>query len=656
MKKFSLCLLVVFIATGCLKNDPELQVESSSESVVTRASGDNVYDLLGYGYDVTGEFGPRSATYPVFDVMTLVQEHSDVFYKNIYRTTTQDYTSGTNVGDLTRKLGAKISSSNPLTAQSDEISSALGITDTSSVKYNYTYVSTYSETFATYGSLFKELDLDANIDLLVQYLSPQFKLDRDRLSPSDLIKKYGTHVLANVYLGGVLKLFYHSKASSTNSQVIHEAGFKLTSDEVLGFSFGGSYSTSDAKKNSQEIFKVTSVGGEGSLSISMNIDTEGKKSYAVSAENWLKSISENTSVMIGANKNKVYPIYEFVAESQKEAVKKAYDDYLRSKTFKVVNTAIQIAFRQVEGLGNANQGAGTAVLDINKNGKPDIILMGNNNATPNSFWYWVVYDVDSDGQNWSRQSGKFVVPKTFSNTNAGAAIAVGDINRNGNPDILFMALDKNGSKLSFRYVIGWDIKADGSCSSYSDIVKINSDMGTRADGAGAALYDIDGNGRLDLVLMQYDAPSGGQDQFRYRIYYNLSNNGTSWERVSNKFYVPLKFGTAADGAGVTVGNLDSDPQPEIILTAYDDPDGMNNFRYMVLHNVDATGNPASITPYYTYRGAGNSGAGADAQLCDIDGNGIPDMIFMCIDDSSPNRFRYILGHDLNAKGELGYIR
>lgn len=181
-------------------------------------------------------------------------------------------------------------------------------------------------------------------------------------------------------------------------------------------------------------------------------------------------------------------------------------------------------------------------------------------------------------------------------------------------------------------------------------------MGRKADGAGIALYDINDNGILDMILMQYDAPSGGPNQFRYKIYYDLSSDGKSWTGTSVNYYVPTTFGRTADGAGVTVGNIDTDPRPDIILTAYDDPDGANNFRYMVLHNVDKSGNPVSVTPYFTYKGCGNHGAGADGQLCDIDGNGIPDLFFMCIDDATPNSFRYIIGHDLNSDGALSYIR
>lgn len=654
MKQFFLLLLTIIIVIGCSTEELDYQPIKNED---TRSSGELPYDLLGYGYDITGEFGVPGAKARVIDVKRLDEENPTkrYFEKNIYRSTTQKYTSGTDIADLTYKLGVEASLSRPATAKSDEIGAFLGANFNSTNSYRY--VSAYSETFATYGTLFKKIDLNADIVILKQYLDERFVSDAKTMNPDKFIEKYGTHVLGNEHLGGVLKMFYHSKSTETKNVRYHKAGFQFAVSRILNLSFGGDYTMEEVRKNTQQKFKVTSVGGSGSLAGSVSIDKDGNVSQTFSATDWLKSIDERTSVMIGADKEKVYPIYDFVPENRKTVIKQAYEKYINSKVFDVVNTGIEIPYRQINGPGNSSQGGGVAVTDLDKNGQPDLILMCNDNNTPNKFWYWVIYDVDLDGRN-GRQSQRFQVPVTVSNTNSGAAIALGDINRNGKDDILFMALDRgsDGRSFSFRYVIGWDIKPDGNCTSFSPACKIGTNMGTRADGAGVALYDINGNGRLDLVLMLNDAPKGGKNQFRYKIFYDLSNSGNSWSSVSENYHVPVKFGTQADGAGITIGNIDLNPRPEIILTAYDDPDGYNNFRYMVLHNVDRTGNPATITPYWTYRGCGNNGAGADAQLCDIDGNGIPDLFFMCVDASTPDSFRYYIGHDLNSDGELGYIR
>lgn len=651
MKKILLLLGLLF--TCCVNNEMDLILDDSSD-VITRSSGDGKYDLLGYGYDITGQFGALAHKARVIDVENLIQDDASIFEKNIYRVTSYDYTSESDLYELTRVLGIKSSYSEPVTAKNDEMKFMLGGSQLGE-NVSYSYTSLYSQTFATYSHLFAKVSLNADLARLTEYVSSQFLEDVNSMKPMDFILKYGTHVLANVHLGGALKMLYQSKATEAKSKQIHEAGFKFSVANIFSFNFGSDYTIENARKNTQQKMVVRSVGGEGSMDFTIRIDQNGDVDKTISASEWLRSINESTSVMIGADRDKVYPIYEFVPIGKRDVIKRAYEEYIQSKVFDIVNTAIPIPVRQVNGLGNDNQGGGVVIKDIDKNGQPDLILMGNDDNTPNRFWYWVIFNTDADGMN-GRQSQRFWVSKTVSDVDRGAAIAIGDIDKNGMDDLVFMALDDNKGTLSFRYVIGWDLNVDGSCRYFSDKVIIPTNMGRKADGAGIALYDINGNGILDMILMQYDAPSGGPNQFRYKIYYDLSSDGKSWTGTSVNYYVPTTFGRTADGAGVTVGNIDTDPRPDIILTAYDDPDGANNFRYMVLHNVDKSGNPVSVTPYFTYKGCGNHGAGADGQLCDIDGNGIPDLFFMCIDDATPNSFRYIIGHDLNSDGALSYIR
>ena len=166
------------------------------------------------------------------------------------------------------------------------------------------------------------------------------------------------------------------------------------------------------------------------MDFTIRIDQNGDVDKTISASEWLRSINESTSVMIGADRDKVYPIYEFVPIGKRDVIKRAYEEYIQSKVFDIVNTAIPIPVRQVNGLGNDNQGGGVVIKDIDKNGQPDLILMGNDDNTPNRFWYWVIFNTDADGMN-GRQSQRFWVPKTVSDVDRGAAIAIGDIDKNG---------------------------------------------------------------------------------------------------------------------------------------------------------------------------------------------------------------------------------
>ena len=76
-------------------------------------------------------------------------------------------------------------------------------------------------------------------------------------------------------------------------------------------------------------------------------------------------------------------------------------------------------------------------------------------------------------------------------------------------------------------------------------------VGHEGDGAGVALYDIDNNGRLDMILMAYDDPSGS-NEFRYRVGKNVDQNGrvaswSGWRRIAG-------MGHNGDGAGVALAD------------------------------------------------------------------------------------------------------
>ena len=69
MKKSYYLLGFLPLFYSCSEIEDLPNVESSVSNVTTRAAGDGVYDVLGYGYDVTGEYlHPMSVRNPVLDI------------------------------------------------------------------------------------------------------------------------------------------------------------------------------------------------------------------------------------------------------------------------------------------------------------------------------------------------------------------------------------------------------------------------------------------------------------------------------------------------------------------------------------------------------------------------------------------------------------
>ena len=71
---------------------------------------------------------------------------------------------------------------------------------------------------------------------------------------------------------------------------------------------------------------------------------------------------------------------------------------------------------------------------------------------------------------------------------------------------LVLAIDNPAGDNEFRYKVGWDLDSTtGVAASWSSRIDVPG-IGDATDGGGAALADINGNGRPDLVLMGIDDP------------------------------------------------------------------------------------------------------------------------------------------------------
>lgn len=299
------------------------------------------------------------------------------------------------------------------------------------------------------------------------------------------------------------------------------------------------------------------------------------------------------------------------------------------------------------GVGWDAQGADLAYVDLNRNGIDDVIAMAYDSpAGANQFRYRIGYDVNHQGIA-SRWSGINYGP-SLGWEGQGAGVAVTDLDGDSTPEVIFMAYDNPSGANNFRYMVGYDMNSSGRVASWSSM-QITDGVGWEADGAGIAIGNVDYNSRPDAVLMAYDDPAR-MNSFRYKIGYNLDSAGRA-QYYSSPIVIP-GVGWEAAGASIELGNLDSDPRPDILVMAYDDPSGGNTYRLKVGYNIDSRGHAQSWSSPMEIAGQGWEGDGAGMALTDYDRDGQDEVVFMAYDDpAGANEFRF-RSHELQTSSQV----
>jgi len=219
--------------------------------------------------------------------------------------------------------------------------------------------------------------------------------------------------------------------------------------------------------------------------------------------------------------------------------------------------------------GWTTAGGGAAVADIDDNGRPEVIFMAVDDPEgENHFRYVVGWNLDAGG-NSASWSGVKSCPLDMGVYSAGGGAAVADIDGNGRPDLIFMAVDNPEGANHFRYVVGWNLDASGNVASWSEKTECPVGIGDSSAGGGLDIADIDGNGRPDLVFMAVDNPEG-DNRFRYVVGWNLNAQGNPTEWSENR-ECPTGIGYEDNGGGAIVADLDGDGNPDLLFMGMDDP-------------------------------------------------------------------------------------
>jgi hypothetical protein len=241
----------------------------------------------------------------------------------------------------------------------------------------------------------------------------------------------------------------------------------------------------------------------------------------------------------------------------------------------------------IPGWGSAaNQGAALAVADLDRDGRPDLVVfqVEHREPGPNRGRFQVGRGLDAQGNVTGGWSGWQDVPGWVSWQDQGAAVALGDLDSDRRPELVVFHIDdfhSGNPTLPNKgfYRVGFGLTADGAVARWSDWQEVQW-FSWLNQGAGAAIADLDGDGRPELILYQVDRP-GGTVGF-HKVGWEMGPNGLP--RGGWSPWLQVQGSDAAAGAvgGFTLATFPGGDRPRAVVFYVDDRPGENAGLYAVL--------------------------------------------------------------------------
>lgn len=333
-KRMATVALVMMAFIGCKKNEiPSVNKTGlgpeQTNGLRVNSAGDGKNDLLGYGYDLTGEFANSSAAkFSVINVDKLRLEQPTRVEWDLSSRREGVLIAGENATAYLEKVTAKLNASfslfgiGKLLLFKASVSATYSDSDAFSSKYLY---SSYSHKIQQ-----KRVKLNASNTLLQAYLTPSFANDSQNETPAYLVSRYGTHVLTDIILGAKLEVLYRSTTTKADRVNASAAGIDVGMKSIFSINTGYTYDYNSTVQNASQTLHYKTIGGEPSTSILGKTAIISANPPTVDISSWENSSSLANAEMIDITENGLVPLWNLIADPTKsEAVKNYVIQYLK---------------------------------------------------------------------------------------------------------------------------------------------------------------------------------------------------------------------------------------------------------------------------------------------------------------------------------------
>ena len=251
--------------------------------------------------------------------------------------------------------------------------------------------------------------------------------------------------------------------------------------------------------------------------------------------------------------------------------------------------------------------------------------------------------------------GYLQIPDWFSFENQGGDVAVADLAGSGDQDLVVITVDNPGGQNRGIYRVGRKLDDNGNVTAgWSPWIDVPDWFSWENQGAGAAIFDLDKDGKQDLIVFMIDNPPG-QNQGYYRVGKKLDADGNvtsgwgPWLAIPDWFSFENQFGSIA------VADLDHDGNAELIVLMVDNPPELNRGIYRIGRKLDADGNVTGgwtpwidVPDWFSWENQG-----ASIAIMDTNNTGKNDLVIFQIDNPiEQNQAFYKVGSNLDINGNV----